>query len=335
MHPFTIHPLRRRSIALLASLAFAGLASLTMPTAALAQTPTPFPTVRLMVGYSAGGPVDSAARLVAPALAAALNTQVIVENRPGASGALAGDATVKATPDGSVLFFAASPTITISPHVYKKMSFDPARDLTAIAPVLSYANVLVVNKDVPFKNVAELIVYAKAHPGELNYGSAGNGASNHLSGVLLGMQSHTQLTHIPYKGNAPAMTDVMAGRLAMMFDIVGGARQFILSGRVRALAVTSRERNAALPDVPTMREAGLPNYDVGGWYGIYGPKDMPAPLVARINEATRKALANDALRARLVDLGYDLWVGPPDMLTAQARKDLLLWGTTTQGIEIE
>ena len=335
MHPSTTTAQRRRTALQLAGLALAGLAAVLHTPRAAAQAAAPPPAVRLMVGYTAGGPVDSAARLFAPALAAALGTQVLVENRPGASGALAGEVTVKSPADGSVLFFAASPTITISPHVYKKMAFDPARDLTAIAPVLSYANVLVINKDLPHKTVAELLAYAKAHPNELNYGSAGNGASNHLSGVLLGLQSQTQLSHIPYKGNAPAMNDVIGGRLTMMFDIVGGARQFIQSGRVRALAVTSRDRNAALPEVPTMREAGLAGYEVGGWYGVYGPRDMPAATVARINEATRKALATEPLRSRLVELGYELWVGPPEALSAQARKDLALWGTATQGIEIE
>ncbi|MGJ7494713.1 Bug family tripartite tricarboxylate transporter substrate binding protein [Variovorax sp. RT4R15] len=291
--------------------------------------------VRLVVGYSAGGPVDAAARLFAPALAKELGTQVLVDNRPGASGVLAGSAVAKATPDGLTLFFAASPTITISPNVMKKMPFDPAKELTPIAPVLSYANVLVINKDLPFQNVAELVAYAKANPGKLAYGSAGVGASNHLSGELFAAQTKTQLNHVPYKGNAPAMTDVIGGQLAMMFDITSTARNFINAGRVRALAVTSRERNPSLAHVPTMREAGVPGYEVVGWYGVYGPARMPAALVSRTTEAVRKALASDELKALWTEQGYDPWPGGPEVLAAQAAKDREMWATVTKGIEIE
>ena len=291
--------------------------------------------IRLIVGYSAGGPVDSAARLFAPALAKQLGTQVLVDNRPGVSGALAGGVVSKSEPDGLTLFFAASPTITISPNVQKKMPFDPAKDLTPIAPVLSYANVLVINKDLPFQNVKELIAYAKAHPGKLFYGSAGIGASNHLSGELFAAQSSTQLSHVPYKGNAPAMTDVIGGQLAMMFDITSTARNFINAGRVRALAVTSRERNASLPNVPTMRESGLPGYEVVGWYGVYGPAKMPPALVARYTDAVRKALASEDVKALWTEQGYDPWLGGPEVLAAQAAKDRAMWATVTKGIEIE
>jgi tripartite-type tricarboxylate transporter receptor subunit TctC len=307
-------------------------AALLCATNAGAQNAQP---IRLIVGYSAGGPVDSAARLFAPALAKQLGTQVLVDNRPGVSGALAGGVVSKSEPDGLTLFFAASPTITISPNVQKKMPFDPAKDLTPIAPVLSYANVLVINKDLPFQNVKELIAYAKAHPGKLFYGSAGIGASNHLSGELFAAQSSTQLSHVPYKGNAPAMTDVIGGQLAMMFDITSTARNFINAGRVRALAVTSRERNASLPNVPTMRESGLPGYEVVGWYGVYGPAKMPPALVARYTDAVRKALASEDVKALWTEQGYDPWLGGPEVLAAQAAKDRAMWATVTKGIEIE
>ncbi|HEU0205016.1 MAG TPA: tripartite tricarboxylate transporter substrate binding protein [Burkholderiaceae bacterium] len=291
--------------------------------------------VRLLVGYAAGGPVDTAARHFAQAFAHELGATVIVENRAGAGGVLAGDAVAKAAPDGNTIFFAASPTLTISPHVQKKMPFDPAKDLTPVAPVLSYANVLVVNKDLPFTNVAELIAFAKANPGKVSYGSAGVGASNHLSGELFAHQTKTQMLHVPYKGNAPAMNDVMGGRLTMMFDIVGSAKTFIEGGQVRALAVTSRGRNPSLPNVPTMREMGLPEYEVGGWFALYGPPGLPADVVSRLNEATRKAVANKEFGARLVQLGYEPWSGSPQTLAAQQKKDFALWSTVTQGIEIE
>jgi tripartite-type tricarboxylate transporter receptor subunit TctC len=316
---------RRTAIAAAAALSL-------VATQAPAQVNTP---IRLVVGYAAGGPVDSTARLFAPVFARELGTQVIVENRPGASGNVAGASVAKGTPDGLTLFFAASPTITISPNIYKKMPFDPAADLTPVAPLVSYANVLVVNKDLPFKNVGELLAYARANPGKLGYGSAGTGASNHLSGELLAAQSQTQLLHVPYKGNAPAMTDVIGGQIGMMFDIVSTARGYVAGGRVRALAVTSRERNPALPEVPTMREAGLPNFEVVGWYGLYAPPKLPAALAARYAEAARKALASDELKVLWNDQGYDRWPGTAESMAAQASRERAMWATVTKGINVE
>jgi tripartite-type tricarboxylate transporter receptor subunit TctC len=248
---------------------------------------------------------------------------------------MGGDAVAKATPNGLLLFFAASPTMTISPHVLKSMPFDPAKDVTPIAPILSYSNVLVVNKDQPFKTVPELISYAKANPNKLAYGSAGMGASNHLSGELFALRTGTTLTHVPYKGNAPAMTDVIGGQINMMFDIIGSARNYVASGRVLAMAVTSRERNASMPDVPTMREAGLADYEVGGWYGLYGPAKLPAEMVQRLNDATRKALAGDELKTKWAEQGYDLWVGSPQLLADRAARELALWATVTKGIQVQ
>lgn len=298
----------------------------------LAQADAP---VRLVVGYAAGGPVDGGARAFAPVLARELGRNVVVDNRPGAAGVLGADQVSKAAPDGNTLYFGASPTLTISPHVQKSMTLDPVRDLTPVSPVLSYANVLVVHKELPFQNVEQLVAHAKANPGKLFYGSAGVGASNHLSGELLGSVTGTKLTHVPYKGNAPAMTDVIGGQLSMMFDITSTARTFVQSGRVRALAVTSRERNAALPDVPTMREAGLPGYEVIGWYGIYGPARLSPELVGKLNTAVNKALADPGLRKQWQEQGYDLWGGAPEVLAAQQKRDFEMWRGVTRGITID
>jgi len=291
--------------------------------------------LRLVVGYAAGGPVDGGARTFAPVLARELGRTVLVENRPGAAGVLGADAVSKAAPDGNTLYFGASPTLTISPHVQKSMTLDPVRDLTPVAPLLSYANVLVVNKDLPFQTLEQLIAYAKANPGKLFYGSAGVGASNHLSGELLAAVSGTQLNHVPYKGNAPAMTDVIGGQLSMMFDITSTARNFVQSGRVRALAVTSRERNASLPNVPTMREGGLPGYEVIGWYGLYGPARMAPEMAAKLNAAANRALADPELRRVWQEQGYELWAGKPDALAAQQARDLEMWRGVTRGIKVE
>ncbi len=319
------NPSRRHCLA-------AALIGLTALAGAQAQTPG---NVRLIVGYTAGGPVDAAARQFAPALARELGQNVVVENKPGANATLAGDLVAKAAPDGLTIWFAASPPLTIGPNIMKKMPFDPAKDITAIAPVLSYYNVLVVSKDLPQQNIKDMIAFAKANPGKLFYGSAGIGSSNHLSGELFAAKTGTQLVHVPYKGNAPAMTDVIGGQLSMMFDIISSARNHIAGGRVRAVAVTSPQRNASLPEVPTMIEAGVAGFDVGGWYGLYGPTNLPAAQVARINEATRKALLQPELSQAWAAQGYDSWSGTPEQLATRAASERALWGTVTKGITVD
>jgi len=305
---------------------------LTVTTALAQALPPAGSTVRLVVGYAAGGPVDAAARQFAPHFSREIGLPVVVDNRPGAGGAIGGDSVAKAPPNGMLLFFAASPTLTISPHVLTAMPFDPIKDLSPVAPVVSYANVLVVNNQQPFKTVEELLAYARANPGKLTYGSAGIGASNHLSGELLALRTGTQLRHVPYRGNAPAMTDVIGGQINMMFDIVGSARNHVASGRVRALAVSSPARNPSMPQVATMREAGVPDLEVGGWFALFGPARLPSEMVLRLNEATRKALASEDLKARYIEQGYDLWVGSPQQLAERTAQELALWGPVAKTI---
>lgn len=312
------------------ALSFALLALAAAP--AWAQAPA---GVRLLVGYTAGGPVDAAARQFAPALARELGVPVVVENKPGANATLAGDLASKATPDGLTVWFAASPPLTIGPHIMKKMAFDPVKDITPIAPVVAYYNVLVVNKDLPQQSVKDLAAFAKANPGKVFFGSAGIGSSNHLSAELFADRAGLKFTHVPYKGNAPAMTDVIGGQLTMMFDIIGSARNYIAGGRVRALAVSSPQRNPSLPEVPTLAESGLPGFDVGGWYGLYGPKGLPAAQVARLNEATRKALQQPELHKAWAEQGYVPWTGTPEQLAQRAAQEREMWGGVTKGITID
>ena len=321
---------RRLALSLLATAAV-----LTISSPAIAQDNPP---IRLLVGYSAGGPVDQGARLVSVALSKELGTSVIVENKPGANATMAGSEVARAKPDGLTLWFAASPTVTISPNVMTKMPFDPAKDLTAVSPVLSYYNVLVVNNDQPFKTTRELVDYAKAHPSTLSYGSAGVGGSNHLGMLLFARRSGIEVNHIPYKGNAPAMTDVIGGQISMMMDIISTASVYIQSKKVRAIGVTSPQRNAMLPDVPTLAESGiegLKGFDVGGWYGVYGPKGMSPELTAKLNKAINAALKQPELAKRLKELGYDEWQGEPQKLTDRAAKERAMWATVTQGIVVD
>ncbi len=344
MSPLKNSPFRaRRGLVTALCAAMTGLAGLTG--AAWAQTPNPnanpvanpnaSATVKLIVGYAAGGPVDAAARVFAPVLSRELGQPVIVENRPGAGGALAGNSVVKAAPNGQELFFAASPTMTISPHVLKAMTFDPLKDLAPLAPILTYANVLVINQNQPFKTLPELVAHAKANPGQLAYGSAGMGASNHLSGELFARRAGMTLTHVPYKGNAPAMTDVMGGQIQMMFDIVGGAKAYIDGGKVRALAVTSKERNPAFPQLPSMAELGIRDYDVGGWYGLYGPLGISADVSQRMAAATGRALQDAELRKRWVDQGYVIWNAKATDLAERMRREHALWAEVTKGMSFE
>ena len=324
-----MHASRRLATAALALAPFA----LALPAAAQEGQP-----LRLIVGYAAGGPVDQGARLFAPALSKELGIPVMVENKTGANATIAGTEVVRSKPDGLTLWFAASPTITISPNVMTKMPFDPAKDLTPVAPILSYYNVLVVNNNEPYKSVRELVSYAKSNPGKLAYGSAGVGGSNHLGALLFAKRSGIDMNHIPYKGNAPAMTDVMGGQLNMMLDIISTASNYIHSGKVRAIAVTSPQRNASLPDVPTFAESGiegLKGFDVGGWYGVYGPKGMAPELVAKLNKAVKAALAQPDLKKRYKELGYDEWTGAPQKLAERGAQERAMWATVTQGIVVD
>jgi tripartite-type tricarboxylate transporter receptor subunit TctC len=328
--PSPLRHARRAALALLG-----GVAALAAAPAWSQATPASPGVVKLLVGYAAGGPVDAAARAFAPVFARELGQAVVVENRVGAAGALAGAAVAKSAPSAGEIYFAASPTLTISPHVLKAMPFDPRKDLAPVAPVLTYANVLVANLDQPFKNVNELVAYARANPGKIAYGSAGMGASNHLSGELFAKRAGIQMVHVPYKGNAPAMTDVMGGQIQMMFDIIGSARTYIDGGKVRPIAVTSRERNPALPNLPSMAELGIKDYDVGGWFGLFGPPAIPADLSARLAAATAKALQDPELRKRWAEQGYVVWSAPASSLTERVAREYALWGEVTRGMKFE
>jgi tripartite-type tricarboxylate transporter receptor subunit TctC len=310
--------------------ALASLALLAAGPAAAQQQP-----VKLIVGYAAGGPVDAAARLFAVEWSKALGQTVVVENRAGAGGAIAGESVVKSRPDGLTVFFAASPTMTISPHVLPSMPFKPATDLTPVAPVLSYTNMLVINKDQPFKTLPELIAYAKANPNKLSFGSAGNGASNHLSGELFASRAGIKLTHVPYNGNAPAMTDVIGGQINMMFDIISTAKTYVDSGKVLPVAVTSRKRNKAMPDLPSMEEAGVRDYDVGGWYALFVANKTDPALVKRYAEASDKVMNSPQMKARLAELGYDEWHGSAKDVSERLNRELKLWGEVVKGIQVK
>ncbi|AMR80782.1 Bug family tripartite tricarboxylate transporter substrate binding protein [Cupriavidus nantongensis] len=301
-------------------------ATLLLQGAAWAADAYPSRPVKLLVGYAPGGPVDTAARIYAEQLGRVLKQPVVVDNRAGASGAIAADMTAKAAPDGYTLYFVASPTMTMTPLIQHSVNFNPVKDFSYIGLITDYTNVLLVNKDFPAKNVGELVAYARKNPEGVSFGSAGVGASNHLSAELLAQMNNVKMLHVPYKGNAPAMADVMSGKVTFMFDITGTAIGHINGGKVRALAVTSKTRNPALPNVPTMIESGQKDYDLTGWYALVGPQKLPADVVDKLVKAQKAVGEDAAFRQRMSAGGYDVNISTPKALGDRIQRELALWG---------
>ncbi len=269
---------------------------------AQAQSDFPNKPIKLVVPYAAGGIADLLGRLVAEKLGAAVKQNVVVENRPGAGGHLGGEQVAKAAPDGYTLVLA-----TIAHNgaasMYKGLKYDPATDLVPVVLVAESAGVLIVHPSVPAKTVAEFIALAKAQPGRLNYASAGNGSAIHMATELFKYQTGTDLQHVPYKGSAPAMTDLLGGQVQLMFENIATAHPYIQSGKVRALGVTGRARNASLPGVPTIAEAGVPGYAAEPWYTVSAPKGVPAEVMKKLNAELNAVLKSPELAARWEALG--------------------------------
>ena len=305
--------------------------------ASLASASDNYPSrpVKLIVGYAAGGPVDSAARVYAQHLGTALGQPVVVDNRAGAGGAIAAALTAKASPDGYTLFFVGSPTLTMAPLVQKTATYKPLKDFTLVGLLNTYTNVLLVANDSPLKNVNDLVGYAKAHPDGLAFGSAGVGASNHLAAELLAQRSGVRFLHVPYKGNSPAVTDLIGGKIGFMFDVTGTAIGYVQGGKLRALAVTSPVRNAALPGVPTVAESGIKGFDVSGWFGLIGPPGLPPAVVDRLVAANRELGNNTAFQQSLARAGYAPSISDPAQFTERLRQDLALWTDVITKARIE
>lgn len=269
----------------------------------LAQANWPERPVRLIVPFPPGGSNDIIARFLAEALRDRLGQPFLVENRSGAGGNIGADIVAKATPDGYTLLISAPPAFAINEHLYRSMPFNPERDLSPIALVASVPMVLMVPAESPARSLTDLIAMARREPGRLTFGSSSIGGTNHLAGELLKNLAGIDIVHVPYRGAAPAMTDLIAGRLQLYFDNMPGVLPQVREGRVRALAVAGAERAAALPDLPTMAEAGLPGFEASSWFGMAAPAGTPAALTARINAAVLAALAEPVLRERLASAG--------------------------------
>ncbi len=297
--------------------------------AAIAQ-PYPSKPLRWIVPFPPGGSTDGFSRPVAAKLAELLGQPVVVENVGGAGASIGSDRIAKAAPDGYTIGLATTGSHAINPHIYgAKLPHDTIRDFTHITLAVSYVNVLVVHPAVPATTVAELIAYAKANPGKVSFGSAGSGSSNHLSGEVLKVLTKAPMQHIPYRGSGPAMTDLIAGNITMMFDVLITSMPQMRAGRVRALAVTSAKRSPYIPEVPSMDEAGVAGYNEAGsdlWFGIVGPAGMPKPIVQKLNEKLIEALRAPDMRQRIRLQAFDLWTSTPEEFASVLKSHHAKWG---------
>jgi tripartite-type tricarboxylate transporter receptor subunit TctC len=287
----------------------AGAAALPIwPRIARAQA-YPTRTVRVIVGFPPGGSVDIAARLIGQWLSDRLKQQFVIENRPGAGSNIGTEAVVNAVPDGYTLLLCSSPN-AISATLYDKLNFVFLRDIAPVASIMRAPNVMVVNLSVPAKTVPEFIAFAKANPGKINMASTGNGTSTHLSGELFKMMAGVDMVHVPYRGNAPALTDLLGGQVQILFDSISTSIEHVRSGRLRALAVTSTTRSQALPDLPTVSDF-VPTYEATAFFGVCAPKNTPADIIDKLNQEINAGLADPKMKARLADLGGTTLAGTP------------------------
>ena len=304
------------------------------PSLALADYPEQRP-IRFLAGQVPGGATDILARVIGQRLAERFQQQVVVDNRAGANGTLAVELTAKSPPDGHTLIMVPS-GYAINPSIYK-LRFDPIKDLGAIGLVAMVPNVLVVHPAVPARSVADFIAYARARPGELNFGSAGVGAPSHLSGELFQMHAKVKLTHVPYKGQGLAMIDLLGGHVKVAFPSIPASIQHIRTGKMVALGVTPKQRSSALPDVPTLDQAGLPGYEVNGWYGVLGPARMPKAVVAKLNSEIVRMLQDPAMHKMLSQEGADPLTSTPEEFARTIAVDITKWAKVVKvaGVKLE
>ncbi len=313
---------------------FAAVAAL-MAVAASAQAQDfPSKPIHFIVPAAAGGPTDVTTRMLAERMSASLGQPVLVEPRPGAGGNVGAEVVAKAAPDGYTILMATIGTHAINQTLYKKLPFDPIKDFTPIAQVVQYPLLVVVNPKVPVKSVKELIDYAKANPGKLNRASGGNGTSMHLSGELFVHQAGIDMPHVPYKGSAPALTDLVGDHVQVMFDSMITALPLVKAGQLRALGVTGATRSPVVPDLPTVAEAGLPGYSATGWIGVVAPANTPPAIVEKLNASIVKALADPALREKLIAQAAEPVGSSPAEFTAFIRGETDKWAKAVRGANL-
>lgn len=306
----------------LATLAAAACA---MPFAASAADNYPSKVITIIVPFSAGGTTDILARVIAQDLTRQLGQSVVVDNRAGAGGNIGGALAARAPADGYTLFMGTVGTHAINAALYKKMPFNPVKDFQPLSRVANVPNLLVANPNQPFRTVPELIAYAKAHPGQVNFGSSGSGSSIHLSGELFKMMTKTDMVHVPYKGSAPAVTDLLGNQIAIMFDNMPSAINHVRAGKLRPIAVTTAKRSPELPDVPTIAEAGVPGYEATSWFGMFTVAGTPKPVVDKLSAALAKSLASPEVRTKIKEQGGEVVSETPEQFAAFIQSESDKW----------
>ncbi len=306
---------------LIAAVAVAALAA-----CGVAQAQTyPSKPVTIVVPFSPGGATDIMARSLAERMATRLGQPVIVENKPGAGTVIASDYVARATPDGHTLLLAAS-SLGIAPALYKKVGYDPIKDFTPVTQVASVVHVLEVHPSVPANNVAELVAWLKANPSKGSYGSVGAGTSTHLESELFKTVAGAPMEHVPYKGSAPALMDLVGGNINVMFDAYASSKPFINDRKVRLLAVTTARRSKLLPETPTVAESGLPGYEAMPWLGLVAPTGTPAPAVHKLHATLQDVLKEQAIQEKFASLGLEIIGNTPEEFAAFLKKDIAKWG---------
>ncbi len=330
----------RRAALLLNALVLTGLvlSTLGMAAAAHAQSAAaayPSKPVRIIVPYSAGGFADTGVRAIAEALAARLGQQVVIDNRPGAAGAIGVVAVAQAAPDGHTLLLGFDGTLVIYPHMAAKLPFDTVKDLAAVTKLGDSGMLLVAHPSVPAKNLAEFIALNKAQPKPYPYGTSGNGSTPHLAGELLKGRTGVAMEHVAYKGGGQAIVDVLGGQIPLVFTAVATAQQYVKSGKLIGLGITSEKRVATLPEVPTFIESGLPNFIVNGWIGILAPQATPKPIIDKLQREIAAVLQMPAIRERYAVIGIEPVGNTPEQFAEQIKADLLMWGPVVKAAQIK
>ncbi len=314
-------------------LALALCLAVTLASTAHAQS-WPTRPIRLVVTYPAGGGADLMARLVAPKMAETLGQPVVVENKAGASGQIAAAEVARAAPDGYTLMLDAL-SYAVNPSLFPKLPYDPAKAFTPISVLVLFPNMMVVTPSFPAKDVGEVIAMAKAKPGTIAFASSGNGSAQHLAGELFRQKAAVDMTHVPYKGGGPALNDVIGGQVPVFFANMASGLPHVKGGRLRALAITGAKRSPALPEAPTLAEAGVQGYEVYEWNTIFAPAGTPAPVVARLAEAIAKALQDPVVRERITSLGGELTGFGPVESARFVREQTELWGAVVRSGNIK
>jgi tripartite-type tricarboxylate transporter receptor subunit TctC len=319
-------------------LGFATAAMLALMPTAKAQD-YPSKPIKILVGFAPGGGTDVTTRIMAPRLAERLGQAIVVENKPGAGGNIATEAAVRAAPDGYTLLMGTIAALAINPSLYGNLPFNPEKDLTPISLAVSLPNIIVTHPSLPVKTLADLVAYSKAKPGTLNYSTSGSGSAGHLAGELFKQLTKTDFTHIPYKGGAPAMTDLVAGQVNMSFAAAGSAMPQIKAGKIVPLAVTTLKRMSGLPDVPTVEEAiGLKGYESNNWYGLVGPANLPKPIIDKLHAAMIAVLAEPEIKEKLLAQGLDAAPSAsPAEFAAYIAKENAIWSKVVKetGAKVE